>query len=249
MTIPRRRLPNFRASTRSTPRTSERIAKTRRGKCEAESSHAASVGRHLAPCTTSTELDRVQEAAGNDPNAQEQLFRLHASKLYRIAFAILRNKEDAEDAVQDSWLRAYNHLNCFQGRSSFSTWLTRIAINSALMILRKNRSSRMVSVEDLNETEKDSLDFCHSDTSPNPEEIYAQQERRLVLNVAIHGLTPRLRNVVELGRLKEFSVSETARGLEISTGTVKARLFRARVTLRKSPTLRAIAQAKRELAA
>jgi len=97
--------------------------------------------RHSAPCTARSEVNLVRQVSANDPNAHAQLFEMYAPKLYRTALAILRNKGDAEDAVPDSWLRMHNKLSSFRGGSSFSTWLIRIAINSALMICRRNRSA------------------------------------------------------------------------------------------------------------
>lgn len=207
------------------------------------------IGRRPAPHATGNELDLVQKAMANDADAQDQLFKMCASRLYRTAFAVLRNREDAEDAVQDSWFRAYNNLKSFQGRSSFSTWLTRIVINSALMILRKNRHEQEVSTHELDEVEKDSFSLQLSDPSPNPEQAYAQQERRNVLNDAIGNLQPPLRTVVQMGPLRKLSLKETARDLGLSVAAVKGQVFHARVALRKSPALTAIIRANNGLAA
>jgi RNA polymerase sigma-70 factor (ECF subfamily) len=172
-----------------------------------------------------------------------------AAKLYRSAFALLRNREDAEDAVQDCWLRAYTNLKSFQGRSSFSTWLTRIVINSALMILRKKRNDREAAGHDLDDLEKDSLSFQLFNSSPNPEQICAEEERKTLLNAAVASLQPRLRAAVQMGQLRERSLKETAGALGISLSAVKSQLFHARIALRKSPELNAIVHKKNELAA
>jgi RNA polymerase sigma-70 factor (ECF subfamily) len=207
------------------------------------------IGRRAPPHATEIDLNLVQKAMANDADTQDQLFKMCAPRLYRTAFAVLRNREDAEDAVQDSWFRAYKNLKSFQGRSSFSTWLTRIVINSALMILRKNRHKQEASTHELEEVEKGSFSLQLSDPSPNPEHAYAQQERRNVLNGAIGNLQPRLRTIVQMGPLRELSLKETARDLGLSVTAVKAQVFRARVALRKSPVLKAIIRANNGLAA
>jgi len=149
---------------------------------------------------------------------------------------ITRNREDAEDALQDSFLSAFVHIKDFDGRSKFSTWLTRIAINSALMILRKRHHSAESSLS----VEESVWEV--SDQLPNPEILYAQLERESILLAAIENLRPRIRQVLER-RLQEESLTETAQILDISVGTAKARLFHARAALRNSAGLRAIAPA------
>ncbi len=174
---------------------------------------------------------------------------MYAPKLYRKVFAVLRNKEDAEDALQDSWFRAYRNLKSFEGRSSFSTWLTRIVVNSALMILRKNRNVRGVSIDALGETDKASLIHKIRDASPNPEQSFMERERKKILSQAVCALRPRIRAVVEFGQLQDLSLKETARSLDISVEATKGRLFHARTALRKSAALRAIRKPKPERAA
>ena len=127
------------------------------------------------------EIELVQKAIASDPVAQERLYRMCTPKLYRTAFAVLRNKEDAEDAVQETWLRAYNHLKSFQGRSSFSTWMTRIVLNSALMVLRKKRSEREAAGHDLGEARNNSLNLQLCDISADPELIYGKEQRKNLL--------------------------------------------------------------------
>jgi RNA polymerase sigma-70 factor, ECF subfamily len=163
---------------------------------------------------------------------------MYAAALYRRAFAILRNKEDAQDAVQDGWFRAYSNIHSFEGRSSFSTWLTQIVINSALMILRRNRNRREVSADEAGD-----LSFIHKipDFSRNPEEILLETERKAILNDTIRSLSSRIRMAVELGPLQERSPKEAAYRLGISLQAAKGRLFHARAALRKSAALRAVA--------
>jgi RNA polymerase sigma factor (sigma-70 family) len=168
-------------------------------------------------------------------------------RLLKIALRITRNREDAEDAVQDSLMRAYLHIGDFQGHSTFSTWLTRIVMNSALMINRRNRIARQVSAEDPSRPGEPRLDFQIPDGSPNPEQTYVQSERTRILCGAIRKLRPRLRAVVEVAQFRDLPIKETAKVLDISVAAAKGRLFHARATLRKSLALRAIARTRIEL--
>lgn len=220
----------------------------RTGMDHSQISNAPKYVRKATAAPNSTDLELIGRAMAGDPSAHEQLFKVHAAKLYRRAFVMLRNKEDAEDALQESWIRAYTSLKSFEGRSSFSTWLMRIVINSALMILRKNRSASRVSVDVVNQAARVPSIHQIPDGSPNPEQYYAAAELRRILNKAICGLRPRIRAVVEFGQLQELSVKETARGLGISVGAAKGRLFHARATLQRSAVLRAIAKVRTSLA-
>jgi RNA polymerase sigma-70 factor, ECF subfamily len=170
-------------------------------------------------------------------------------RLLKIALRITRNREDAEDAVQDSLMRAYMHIDSFQGNSAFSTWLTRILMNSALMINRKNRNARQVSTEDLNGPGELGSQFQIPDHSPNPEQTFVQRERTRILHGAIRKLRPRMRAVVEVAQFHDLPIKETAKVLDISVAAAKGRFFHARSALRKSLALRAIARTKTEPAA
>jgi RNA polymerase sigma-70 factor (ECF subfamily) len=158
----------------------------------------------------------------------DELHERHRERMFRVARRITRHREDAQDAVQESFLSAYVHLAKFDERARFSTWLTRIAINAALMKVRKNRASRQVGVEDT----ADAVEL--SDSVPNPEEICARTEQKAALRDAIAKLRPALRNVVELHDLQEHSLHETAEALGISVTAAKGRLFHARATLRRT---------------
>lgn len=179
--------------------------------------------------------ERLVEAAkmGNG-SVFDELHKRHAGRMFRVAYRITRRRDDAEDAVQESFINAYLHLKKFDGRARFSTWLTRIAINAALMKVRKNRISREVSVEDLTETLELRPNHKLADSSPNPEQTCAQGERETVLRDAIGKLRPRLRQTVELYLLQECSLHETAKTLGISVPAAKARLFHARAALRRT---------------
>jgi RNA polymerase sigma factor (sigma-70 family) len=179
----------------------------------------------------------VAVAKMGDRTVFEELRRRHAEKMFRVAHGIIRHHEDAEDAVQESFLSAYVHLKTFDGRAKFSTWLTRIAINTALMRVRKNRISRELPLENTREAlglypKRELRDF-----SPNPEEVCEKQERAAVLRDAISKLRPNLRKVVELYDLQERSIGETAKILGISVAAAKARLFHARAALRGNKAL------------
>ncbi len=163
-----------------------------------------------------------------------------APKILRSLYRITKNREDAEDALQDAFLRAFLHLLEFDGRSTFSTWLTRIAINSALMILRKKRSSLEISLDASAESDAARTPWEVPDHAPNPEKRYAQRERETILRGAIGSLRPAVRKVVELQQLEERSMKETADLIGISVSAAKARLFHAKAALRKSPRIRTI---------
>ena len=157
--------------------------------------------------------------------------------LLKVALRITRSREDAEDAVQDALMRAYLHREEFQGNSAFSTWLTRIVMNSALMINRRNRTARQVSTEVLNPQGEPGFHFQIPDHSPNPEQIFVQRERTRILDGAIRELRPRVRAVVEVAHFRELPIKEIAKALGISVAATKGRLFHARAKLRKSSTL------------
>jgi RNA polymerase sigma-70 factor (ECF subfamily) len=179
----------------------------------------------------------VAGAKMGDRTVFEELRRRHAEKMFRVAHRIIRHHEDAEDAVQESFLSAFVHLKTFDGKAKFSTWLTRIAINAALMRVRKNRLSRELPLEN----SREALGLCPKrelrDFSPNPEEVCEKQEREAVLRDAIAKLRRSLRKVVELYELQECSMDETAEILGISAAAAKARLFHARAALRRNKAL------------
>jgi len=205
-------------------------------------------GANLATQNLSERL-LLREARRGRPEAFEALCQSLTPRLMKIALRITRNKEDAEDAVQDSLMRALMHINTFQGNSSFSTWLTRIVMNSALMIRRKNRSGRHISSDDIARPGEPALHLQIPDGSPNPEQRYVERERTTILHAAIRKLRPRIRAVVEVAQFRELPLKETAKVLDISVAAAKGRFFHARAALRKSAALRAVVQARTEPAA
>ena len=183
------------------------------------------------------EASLVAAAKSGENEALDALCQAHAPRLFRAVQRITRNREDAEDAVQDSFLNALRHLKSFDGRSTFSTWLTRIGINSALMILRKKRNSRESSVYGSTEDEPT---WEVPDSAPNPERRYAERERDRFLRSALQLLSPRIRRALELHTFQDNSIEKTALQLGISVSAAKARVFRAKAVLRKSKVLRKI---------
>jgi RNA polymerase sigma factor (sigma-70 family) len=163
-------------------------------------------------------------------------------QLFRAALRITRNCQDTEDAVQDALLRSFVHIAHFDGRSSFGTWLTRIAINSALMILRKKRASLEITTDHNDELSADGVRYEITDHEPNPEMRYAQSEEENILMKAIQNLRPTLRIVVQIQQLQERSMRETAEAIGVSLTAAKGRLFHAKNALRRSMIPRLVHQ-------
>jgi len=181
----------------------------------------------------SDELRLVQAAKKGDVGAFGELVKRYDRNVFRIALHITQNREDAEDVVQDAFLKAYENLEQFQGQSKFYTWLVRIAVNEALMKLRRRRPERMVSLDQEVQTEEDSMPREVADWSPNPEQLYNQAELRDILGKTIQGLPPSFRTVFVLRDVEGLSTEETAQALELSVPAVKSRLLRARLQLRE----------------
>ena len=181
----------------------------------------------------SEELQLVRAAKQGDDKAFEELVRRYDRNVFRIAQHITQNREDAEDVVQDAFLKAYGNLNQFQEQSKFYTWLVRIAVNEALMKLRRRRPERTVSLDEEVKTEEDSLPREVADWSPNPEQQYSQAELREILSRTIQGLPPGFRTVFVLRDVEGLSTEETAEALDLSIPAVKSRLLRARLQLRE----------------
>jgi RNA polymerase sigma factor (sigma-70 family) len=176
-----------------------------------------------------------------DVDVFQQLYEQSAPRVLKTLCRITRNHEDAEDALQEAFLNAFLHAKDFDGRSSFSTWFTRIAINSALMILRKKRTHPEHSIDGV-DTDGNEKQWVLPDTAANPEKLYAQAEREGILKAAVGDLRPTIRKAVEVGQLQERSMRETADALGISVAAAKARLFHARAALRKSRKLKSISK-------
>jgi RNA polymerase sigma-70 factor, ECF subfamily len=181
----------------------------------------------------SDELALVHAAKAGDISAFEQLVKRYDRNVFRIAQHITQNREDAEDVVQDAFLKAYENLEQFQENSKFYTWLVRIAVNESLMKLRRRRTDKTVSLDQEIETEEDTMPREVADWSPNPEQLYKQGELKEILTKTINGLPASFRTVFVLRDVEGLSTEETAEALGLSVPAVKSRLLRARLQLRE----------------
>jgi RNA polymerase sigma-70 factor, ECF subfamily len=178
------------------------------------------------------EPELVAAAKAGDMTAFETLVSRYERKIFRLAQNITQNREDAEDTMQEAFLKAYQHLGDFQGNSRFYTWLVRIAVNQALMKLRKRRPN-VVSLDEDIETGEESMPREVEDWGPSPEDRYEQSELGGILNETISDLDPSFRIVFQLRDIEELSTEETADVLGLSVPAVKSRLLRARLKLRQ----------------
>jgi RNA polymerase sigma-70 factor (ECF subfamily) len=163
--------------------------------------------------------------------AFNELCHLYSRRIYRTTFSITKNTQDAEDAMQESFLHAFLALDSFEGRASFYTWLTRIAINSALGILRKRHRLPETSLDSTPREEGEVRSAEFKDSSPDPEQVFVQQQRHAKLMQAVHKLPMNLREAVETRITEDCSVKEIAYRLNISQAAAKSRLYRARTRL------------------
>ena len=176
----------------------------------------------------------LSAARKGDSSAFGDLCKRHEKRIFHVALRITRNREDAEDSLQDCYVSALVHLPDFDGRSQFSTWLTRIAINSALMKIRRNRNSRETPLQTDDDFGGERENIHLVDRSLNPEENYAKQENSTILRSMLGTLRPRIRVAIEMRHFQDCSLRETSQKLGISQVATKGRLFQARAALRKS---------------
>lgn len=181
-----------------------------------------------------TDASLTLAAKSGNNLAFDELSRRHSKRIQRHIYRILRNWEDTEDVLQDSLLKAFGHISQFRNESSFSTWLTRIAINSALMVLRKRRAHAGTSDGNMTSSTENLELQEFPDLSPNPELLYAERQVEELLRGAILRLPWCFRSVTELYLTKECSTSEVAETLGISVAAAKSRLLRAKKALRTS---------------
>ena len=190
--------------------------------------------------TTTTEVfdetPLVDRARSGDTAAFTELVNRYERKIFRLAKHITQNDEDAEDVLQETFLKAYSHLDTFQGQSKFYTWIVRIGVNEALMKLRKRKSSRTVSLDEPTDTGEDTMVREIAVWEENPEQKYSRDELREILDKAVDSLKPAFRTVFVLRDIEEMSTEETASALDISIPAVKSRLLRARLQLREKLT-------------
>ncbi len=182
----------------------------------------------------SDDLDLVHASKNGDVAAFEQLVNRYDRQLLRIAQSITHNREDSQDAVQEAFLKAFQHLGDFREDSQFSTWLIRITVNQALMKLRKRGTTKEVSLDEDFQADENRLPIEVIDWAPNPEQLYWASELRSILTKTLEQLRPILRAVFVLRDIEGLSIHQTAEVLNISQGAVKARLWRVRLQLRES---------------
>jgi RNA polymerase sigma-70 factor, ECF subfamily len=190
----------------------------------------SAVGAVAAPSDNEAEL--VAAAKAGDISAFETLVNRYERKIFRLAHNITQSREDAEDVMQEAFLKSFEHLGEFQGNSRFYTWLVRIAVNQALMKLRKRRANQ-VSLDEEKDTGEELIPREVQDWGPTPEERFEQTELRGILSTAIGELNPSFRVVFQLRDIDELSTEETAEALGLSVPAVKSRLLRARLKLRQ----------------
>lgn len=182
-------------------------------------------GDELASNREDPLVSAVQAGA---PAAFAQLYAIYSPRLYRTITAITKNPEDAQDALQETFLRAHLRVHAFEGRSNIYSWLTRIAINSTLMILRKRRTRPEVLFDPQPDDRCETIFVELRDPAPNPEEVYDFRQRQIKILRAIRRLDPKLQAVLRMQMMHEWSVKEISRALNISVAAAKSRLYRAR---------------------
>jgi RNA polymerase sigma-70 factor (ECF subfamily) len=180
------------------------------------------------------DLDLVHASKDGNVAAFEELVKRYDRKLLRIAQSVTHNREDSQDAVQEAFLKAYQHLAAFREHSQFSTWLIRITVNQSLIKLRKQRTTRETSLDEDLKTEGDTLPMEVTDWAPNPEQLYWASELRDILIKCLEELSPILRMVFVLRDIEGLTIDQAAEVLHVSHTAVKARLWRARLQLREN---------------
>jgi RNA polymerase sigma-70 factor (ECF subfamily) len=178
----------------------------------------------------------VVRAKAGDQTAFNELVQHYDRRVFRMAKQITENDDDAEDVLQETFLKAYTHLDDFQGNSKFYTWLVRIAVNEALMKLRKRRSDKTVPLDEPIDTGEDEVVREIAVWDQNPEDLYSREELATILDQAVKGLKTAYRTVFILRDIEEMSIEETAETLGLSISAVKSRLLRARLQLREKLT-------------
>src|SRR5215213_1478215 len=176
------------------------------------------------------------QARQGDTAAFGELTERYQRNIFRLAQNITQNSEDAEDVLQETFMKAYEHLPDFEGQSKFYTWIVRIAVNEALMKLRKRKSSKTVSLDEPTDTGEDTMTREIAVWDEDPEQKYSREELREILDKAVESLKPAFRTVFVLRDIEELSTEETASALDISIPAVKSRLLRARLQLREKLT-------------
>jgi RNA polymerase sigma-70 factor, ECF subfamily len=188
------------------------------------------------PLTGLEESELVALAREGDARSFSELVRRYEGKIFRLAQHVTQNREDAEDVLQETFLKAYEHLDQFQGNSKFYTWIVRIAVNQALMKLRRRKTDRTVSIDEQIDTGDDTIVREIAAWDEDPEARYGREELSRILNEAVQSLEPPYRSVFVLRDIDDLSTEETAEALGLSVPAVKSRLLRARLQLREKLT-------------
>jgi len=178
----------------------------------------------------------VTKAREGDDRAFADLVKRYEAKIFRLAQHITQNREDAEDVLQETFLKAYEHLDQFQGNSKFYTWIVRIAVNQALMKLRRRKTDKSVSLDETIDTGEDTVTREVAAWDEDPEQRFSREELGEILDSTIESLAPTYRSVFLLRDVDDLSTEETAEALGISVPAVKSRLLRARLQLREKLT-------------
>ncbi len=178
----------------------------------------------------------VAQAREGDAGAFGELVRRYEGKIFRLAQHVTQNREDAEDVLQETFMKAYEHLDQFHGDSKFYTWIVRIAVNQALMKLRRRKTDKSVSLDETIDTGEDTILREVAAWDEDPEQRFSREELGQILDSAIQSLEPPYRSVFVLRDIEELSTEETAEALDLSVPAVKSRLLRARLQLREKLT-------------
>ena len=178
----------------------------------------------------------VAQSREGDRIAFGELVRRYQGKIFRLAQHVTQNREDAEDVLQETFLKAYEHLDQFKGDSKFYTWIVRIAVNQALMKLRRRKTDKSVSLDEQIDTGEDTMLREIAAWDEDPEQRFSREELATILDSAVDGLEPIYRSVFILRDVEDLSTEETAKALDLSVPAVKSRLLRARLQLREKLT-------------
>lgn len=193
----------------------------------------------LMPVSSQTGTDEtalVAQSREGDTRAFGELVRRYEGKIFRLAQHVTQNREDAEDVLQETFMKAYEHLDQFQGNSKFYTWIVRIAVNQALMKLRRRKTDRSVSLDENIDTGEDTIVREIAAWDEDPEQRFSRDELGRILDSAVQSLDAPYRSVFVLRDIDELSTEETAEALGLSVPAVKSRLLRARLQLREKLT-------------
>jgi RNA polymerase sigma-70 factor, ECF subfamily len=180
------------------------------------------------------EQDVVARAKSRSRTAFDELVTHYERRVFRLAQNITRNNEDAEDVVQNAFVKVFQNLPGFRGESSFYTWLVRITVNEALMKIRRRPGHKEIAIDESKETDDSCVPLEIEDWGPDPEQRYSEQELQQILASTINELQPGYRTVFQLRDVDGLSTEETAQALALTSSAVKTRLRRARMTLRNA---------------